>query len=121
MSEENPMEKLKGSGDSIVSPMLVYILYLVSLLTGITALVGLIMAYIAQGDADDVDASHYRFLIRTFWIGLLFSIIGGILMVVLIGFAILIFTLVWFIIRMVKGMGYANRGEPVPDPAAWLW
>lgn len=121
MSEENPLDKLKGSGDSIVSPMLVYILYLVSLLTGITVIVGLVMAYIAQGDADDVDATHYRFLIRTFWIGVLMTVVGWLLAIVLIGFGILVFTLIWFIIRMVKGMGYANRGEPVPDPAAWLW
>ena len=121
MSDENPMEKLKSSDGGIISPLLVYVLYLASLITGITALIGLIMAYIAQGEADEVEASHYRYLIRTFWIGLLMSVAGALLAIILIGFAIWVFALVWFIIRMVKGLSLANRNEAIPDPATWLW
>ncbi|HEY6104626.1 MAG TPA: hypothetical protein VIV59_01495, partial [Anaeromyxobacteraceae bacterium] len=49
----------------------VYVLYLVSLVTGVTALVGVVMAYVYQGDAPDWLKTHYRFQIRTFWLGLL--------------------------------------------------
>ena len=48
---------------------LVYILYLVSLLIGITAIVGLIIAYVNRDDAPGWLQTHYRFQIRTFWIG----------------------------------------------------
>src|SRR5258708_39589824 len=49
---------------------IVYILYLVGLIVPMTPIVGLIMAYVNYGDAPEWVQSHYRFQIRTFWIGL---------------------------------------------------
>src|SRR4051794_34155120 len=50
---------------------LIYILYLASLIVGVTAIVGLIMAYVNRGGAPEWVETHYRLQIRTFWIGLL--------------------------------------------------
>ena len=55
---------------------IVYILYLVSLVVGITGIVGVIMAYVNRADAPEWVQTHYRFQIRTFWIGLLYGLIG---------------------------------------------
>ncbi len=55
---------------------LIYILYLVSLIVGITSLSGVVMAYLNRDDAPELVKSHYRFQIRTFWFGLLFGMIG---------------------------------------------
>ena len=55
----------------------VYILYLIGYLTGFTALVGVIIAHVKASSADEVLRSHYRFQIRTFWIGLLYLVLGG--------------------------------------------
>ena len=100
---------------------LVYILYLVSVVFGITSLVGVIIAYVNQGDAPSWVRTHYRFQIRTFWIGLLMAFIGGLTIFIVIGGFILLFWLVWLIIRCAKGMKYLNRGEPHPDPTSWLF
>ncbi len=100
---------------------LVYILYLVALIVGITSLIGVIMAYINQGEAPDWVKSHYRFQIRTFWIGLLYAFVGAVATMILIGFLILLFVVVWWIVRCVKGMKAIERGEPVADPATWMW
>jgi len=100
---------------------LVYILYLVALIVGITSLVGLIMAYINRGEAPDWVRTHYRYQIRTFWIGLLYGMIGVVSTLILIGFLILLFVAVWWIVRCVKGMKALERGEPVADPATWMW
>jgi len=100
---------------------LVYILYLVSLLIGITGLIGVIMAYVNKSDAPEWTQSHYQFQIRTFWIGLLMALIGGLTMFLFVGFFILLFWLIWFIVRCVKGMSAAGNGEPYPNPEAWLW
>jgi uncharacterized membrane protein len=100
---------------------LVYILYLVGLIVGVTSLVGVIMAYINRGEAPEWVQTHFRFQIRTFWIGLLYGVIGAVTIWILIGFLILLFVVVWWIIRCVKGMKAIERGEPVPDPATWMW
>jgi uncharacterized membrane protein len=100
---------------------IVYILYLASLLVGITALIGVVMAYVNRGGAPAGLDTHYRFLIRTFWIGLLYGAIGGVLLAVFVGAFVLLFALVWFVIRCVKGLKLLADRQPVPDPATWLW
>ena len=102
-------------------PMVVYVLYLVSLLIGITSLVGLIIAYVNRSDAPQWLQDHYRFQIRTFWIGLLYGVVGLLTSVILIGWLILLFAVVWFIIRCVKGMMYLNKREAPADPGSWMF
>src|SRR5713101_5413205 len=50
----------------------VYILYLVGFLTGITVLVGLIIAYLQRDKTNRLSQSHFQFQITTLWIGLLY-------------------------------------------------
>jgi uncharacterized membrane protein len=54
----------------------VYILYLVGFLTGVTVLVGLVIAYLQRDNTDRVSQSHFQFQITTFWIGLLYFFVG---------------------------------------------
>ena len=98
---------------------IVYVLYLATFLTGVTALVGVVMAYVYQDDAPDWLKTHYRFQIRTFWLGLLFGFVGAVLSVVFIGFLVLVFLAVWLVVRCVKGLKYVGRREPYPDPVGW--
>lgn len=100
---------------------IVYILYLCGLAAGITAVIGVVMAYIYRDDAPDWLKSHYDFQIRTFWIGLIYIVAGCALTVFLIGLAILAFWLVWLIVRVVKGLGYLEKGQPHPAPAGWMF
>lgn len=57
--------------------------------------------------------------IRTFWIGLLYVLITLVLTVVVIGWALMPVLLVWYIVRVVKGMKYLARGQAYPNPATW--
>jgi len=98
---------------------LIYILYLAAAVVGITGIVGLVMAYMAKDQAPDWLKSHYRNQIHIFWKGLLYSLIGVVLMVVLIGFLILLATLIWYIVRIVKGMQALSKGEAYPNPSSW--
>jgi len=99
---------------------LVYILYLVSILIGFTSLIGVIFAYLNRGKGGWAD-SHYTYQIRTFWIGLLFGVIGLILTFVFIGILLLFALLIWMIIRCIKGLQLASRGEPIPNPQTWMF
>jgi uncharacterized membrane protein len=99
----------------------VYILYLVGFLTGITVLVGLVIAYLQTGTTDRVCQSHFQFQITTFWIGLLYSVAGLLTIHFGIGALILIWWVIWTVVRCVKGLLLLNKGEPIPDPNSWLF
>lgn len=107
--------------DESMMAKLVYILYLVSLVFGITSIVGVIIAYVNKGDGSHWLDSHYRFQIRTFWIGMLYALVGVATVVILIGYLVLLFTLVWLIIRCVVGFKYLNRHQAYPAPGSWLF
>lgn len=100
---------------------LIYILYLVAFVIGITMLVGVVMAYLNRGQASGWAQSHYTYLIRTFWIGLLYAIASVLLSFILIGFVTAVLTAIWVIVRCVKGLQLVGRREPVPNPETWLW
>ena len=99
----------------------IYIFYLVSLtgIGGLFGLIGLIMAYINRSDAPDWLKSHYQFQIRTFWIGILLTIIGGILLVVFIGLIVYLYLIIWWIIRCVKGMKLLEKQQAIENPTTW--
>jgi uncharacterized membrane protein len=101
--------------------LIVYILYFVAYITGITALIGVIIAHVQVGSADPMLATHYRFQIRTFWIGLLYAIIGAVLSLILIGYLVLLWLFVWSLIRNVKGVLALNENRPIPNPASWMF
>jgi uncharacterized membrane protein len=97
----------------------VYILYLVGFLTGITVLVGLIIAYLQREKTDRVSQSHFQFQITTFWIGLLYFFVGLLTFHVGIGALILLWYIVWTVIRCVKGLLALNMGDPIRNPNSW--
>jgi uncharacterized membrane protein len=99
---------------------IIYYLYLASIVVGVTAIVGVIMAYMNRSAGDWLD-THYTYQIRTFWIGLLYGLIGAVLTMVVIGIAVLIAVVVWWIVRCVKGLKLAGAKQPVPDPNTWMW
>jgi uncharacterized membrane protein len=102
--------------------LVVYILYLVSYAVGgITALVGVIIAHIQVDQADPVQQSHYRFQIRTFWIGLIYLIVGCLLAIVLIGFLVLMWWFIWTLVRNIKGLLALNENRPIADPTSWMF
>ena len=120
------MADTEGTVDSMfraggANVKVVYLLYLLSLLSGVTALVGLVMAYLNRRDGPGWTEAHYTYQIRTIWIGLAYGLLGTILAMVAIGFVLLAFVGVWFIVRCVRGLQHAAREEPMPDPETWLW
>jgi uncharacterized membrane protein len=98
---------------------LVYILYLVGIVVGITSIVGVVMAYIGKGKGDAFIDSHYNNQINIFWKMLLYSVIGLVLTFVLIGILVLLGALIWYIIRCVKGMQALSAGQPIANPGSW--
>ncbi|MBX3506889.1 MAG: hypothetical protein KF895_15520 [Parvibaculum sp.] len=120
MSQTQPPATQPASGE-LDAPKLVYILYFISIVVGVTAIAGVIVAYLKRNGAPAVATSHYTFQIRTFWIGLLYALISAVTSVIGIGILLAIATLVWFLVRAIKGFMLALDGKPVADPETWLW
>ncbi len=99
----------------------VYLLYLAGPFVLLTGLVGVIFAYVSRDGAPDWVRSHYRFQIRTFWMGAVFMAVGAVLAVIVIGYAVLFLWVVWLLVRSIKGFLAANRGEAHPSPGSWLF
>lgn len=103
------------------SAKIVYILYLAGIVFGMTGIIGVVMAYINRSDAPEWLRSHYQFQIRTFWIGALCMFIGVILSLIIIGYFVFLFWVVWLIIRCVKGMKSLEQKEAHPNPTGWMF
>ncbi|WGU41208.1 hypothetical protein [Phenylobacterium sp. NIBR 498073] len=117
-----------------VLPAVVYGLYLLGLVNGLTILVGLVVAYINLDKAGPRMRSHYDFQIRTFWIGLAIFLslglligISAVLSLVLIGIPFLMLFLflwgavgVWFAVRCIIGLVYVSQDQAYPRPNTWL-
>jgi len=101
--------------------LLNYILYFIGFFVGVTALVGLIIAYLKKSEAAGWVQSHFVYQIRTFWIGLLCLVIGGLTSFVLIGYLLLVWWFVLTLVRCVKGVLRLSDNRPIGDPLTWLW
>ncbi len=99
----------------------IYILLMVSTLIGVTGLVAIIMAYVMQDDSPEWLQTHYRFQIRTFWIGLLYIVIGSITFQIVIGYFILLFTVVWMLVRCSKGLKQLANEQAVKNLESWFF
>jgi uncharacterized membrane protein len=116
----------------------VYGLYLMSwTFSGIPAAVGVISAYICRNRAPEWLRSHYRFQIRTFWIGICLALPGKFFLLfgirmsdddsgigfpfIVAGGVVLVFWALWGLVRCIKGLRLVRRGEAYPNPAAWMF
>jgi uncharacterized membrane protein len=97
----------------------VHALYLASLVSGISAVVGLVIAYLRRADASDWARGHYEYAIRTFWIGLVAVVIAIPLCFLVIGFVLLPLIWVWFLLRSLLPLVKASRAEPLANPETW--
>lgn len=98
----------------------IYALYAAAfLLGGVTAIAAIVINYVKKDEvAGTWLASHFRWQIRTFWFGLLWGILGTILLLAIVGWFILIANAVWVIYRIVKGWLNLNDGKPMYETAA---
>ncbi len=106
-----------SGGFDMNRPTIINLLYIGSIITGITGIVGVVLAYVWKGEPHEPwEATHYQYLINTFWIGLVASIISFVLMIVLIGFLLIFAVGIWFIVRVVMSMIAAQKRQPMPNP-----
>jgi len=98
-----------------------YILQIISTIIGITGIIAVIVAYVNRDDSDDWLQTHYRFQIRTFWISVIYITLGVLLLQVMVGLFILVFTFFWLVIRCAKGLKQLSNNAPVKNVESWFF
>jgi uncharacterized membrane protein len=121
MPEPEPKSSSQPAVSDTGLAFIVYLLYFAGYLTGITKIIGVIIAHLQSGSADPVARSHFQFQIRTFWIGLLYLIVGAVLLFVIVGAFVLLWWLVWSIVRNIKGVLALNENRPIANPTSWMF
>lgn len=104
---------------SAISGLLTPALIVTAFLTGWPSVIALIMSYIWREDArGSYLASHFTWLIRTFWFTLLWLVIGSVLIATIIGLVIgvpmLLIVGIWVLYRLARGLLALNDRRIVP-------
>ena len=122
MSDNTSIPATAPAPSLVTVTHLVYALHALSLLIGITtaasiigafvfgvpSIIAVVINYVKRGEARGTYLeSHFRWQIRTFWFALLWSIIGGMLFITLVGIPLAIGVFfaagVWAIYRVARG------------------
>lgn len=94
--------------------LVIYALYALSLFSGVTAIVAIILNTIKLDEAKGTWLeSHFRWQIRTFWWGLLWFVVGAATWIILIGWLVWGVAFVWIIYRIAYGWLKLNDGLPI--------
>ena len=110
------------SGFDFNRPTIIAICYLLSWFGGITGLIGVVLAFVWKGEGGHGwEQSHYTYLINTFLIGLIGSVISFFLMFLLIGFLTWPLIAILVAVRSVLSLIGAQRQQPMPNPGSLLW
>ncbi|CAH0339654.1 DUF4870 domain-containing protein [Rhizobium sp. CECT 9324] len=124
MTDPNSQVPTPSSTESWFTPgrlnaQLVYGLYLVSFVVGISGIIGLVIAYMNRGKGAAWVDTHYTWAIRTFWIGLLYALVSSILAIFFFGLILLFATAIWIVVRCVIGLQKVSANQPIERPDSW--
>jgi uncharacterized membrane protein len=120
MTEQTPAT----DGFQMNRPTIIALLYLGSFLAGITTIIAVILSYVWNGeDHASWEDSHYRYHIRTFWMGMVWTvvaIVGSIVTLFLLAWLLFPLVAVWFAARAIRSLAAAQRQEPIANVTTWF-
>lgn len=94
--------------------MAVYALQAIGFFTIITFIAGVVVNYIKKEDVEGSWlASHCRWQLRTFWFALLWTVVGYLTFMLVVGVFILGANVIWVIYRIAKGWLRLVDGKPM--------
>ena len=94
---------------------IVWGIYILAVVTGgPLSILGVILAYVWRDAASDPLSTHFRKQIRVFWITMIITAVGFVLVAVLVGFLILGAAALYMLVMSVIGIVRALDGRPWP-------
>ena len=79
------------------------------------------LAWHARARGDDLVRSQYANQISIFWRSVVYVLIGLVLTWFLFGVLLILATIIWYILRVLKGLKALSAGEPPENPQSWLF
>lgn len=115
-------DSITETTQSTLKPKIVYISLLVGLFFWPATIMAITLAhfYKVRDENPEWLASHYTFQQYTFYFGLIYVVGGILLSSVYIGLVILLWGIVWIIIRVAKGLKAVYQQQPIPNPRQFL-
>lgn len=121
------------TGFDLNRPTIIALIYISVFLTGPMSIVGVVLAYIWRREPhEEWQTSHYSYLIKTFWLGVLlcvgafalivFALVASevgsdpevyVIVNVLVAFLSLFVGFIWMLVRSAKSLAKAQRHEPM--------
>jgi len=96
---------------------IIYALQAAGFLYGISLIAAVIVNYVKRDDVRGTWLeSHFRWQMRTFWFSLLWSAVGALTALFVVGWWVLFANMCWLIYRIVKGWLYLNSNRPMYQP-----
>lgn len=110
--------------------LVTHVLMLMSIVTGATGLVAVMISYMSMRDATDDGRSHYEYVIRTFWVALiaLVALYSFAWSFVVFPFAFLpvygrllyLLISIWVVVRSIVGIMRVTGGSGIANPNTLL-
>lgn len=114
VTQESPGTVSKSEAALKQTTTIVYALQAASFLIGFTFIAAVVMNYIKKAEVEGTWLeSHFRWQIRTFWFGLMWIVLGSILLIFVIGLPLMIGASIWIIYRIIKGWMRLADGKPM--------
>lgn len=106
-------QTLQRIEEAKTNALVAYLLMAVGIFTGIFWLIGAIWAMVKKEDAKNtLYYEHYSNIISTFWWGLLWTVIGILTWVLVIGMFIVFIAWIWSVYRIIKGLALITSNKP---------
>lgn len=106
-------QTLQRIEEAKTNALVAYILMAIGIFTGIFWLIGAIWAMVKKEDAKNtLYYEHYSNIISTFWWGLLWTVIGLLTWVLVIGKFIVFIAWIWSVYRIIKGLALITSNKP---------
>jgi uncharacterized membrane protein len=116
-------------------PVIASSLFAVGLIFPPALIAGIVLAHVwSRQPHEDWEGSHYIFLIRTFWNGLIGVGFGIILtqlarpnllpeaeLLLQLGLALAIGVGIWVLVRVLLSVAAAMQGRAITNPTGWTW
>jgi len=83
--------------------------------------VAAILAWRGRGAGDAVIESHTLNQLHIFWKSIVYVLAGLVLVYFLIGVLLIMATIIWYILRILKGLRELAANAPAENPASWLF
>lgn len=83
--------------------------------------VAAVLAYLARDTGDSIFQSHVKNQLHIFGKSVVYVLIGWLLTWILIGALVIMAAIVWYVLRIVKGLQSLAANEPPANPESWLF